>query len=200
MKTYTYGKLTKAAKEHAREVWRDQIIHDGGNQFDDDVEIEDAKAIGKLLGLDIENVYWSGFSSQGDGACFEGSWHAHNINIPELVEEWPTETKLHEMAYWLWAVKRQFPNASFTVKHSGHYYHKRCTEFTVSIANDEGDEYDTPESEQVNDGLMEMARDFMDWIYKRLEAAYEYEMSDENIADILTGNEYEFTHSGDRIN
>ena len=32
---------------------------------------DDAKAIGALMGMDIDGIYFSGFCSQGDGACFE---------------------------------------------------------------------------------------------------------------------------------
>jgi hypothetical protein len=198
MKAYTYAKLTKAAKEHAREVWR-QAGYESQDWNSEDV-IEDAKEQGKSLGFDIEHIYYSGFSSQGDGACFEGTWRADSLNVPEIVENTPEETTLHVIAYQMWAIRRLFPNASVTVKHNGRYSHEYSVDYTVSIANDDGDEYDTPEAERTNETLMELCRDFMRWIYKTLEKSYEYEYSDENIAEVLTSNEYEFTHSGDRIN
>ena len=196
MKTYTYNKLTKAAKEHAREWWRERISQ-GDAEFDSDSVIDDAKELGKLLGFDIEHVYWSGFSSQGDGACIEGCWHASNLNVSEIVDYAPKDIDLHQMAYHIWGVKLQYPNAYFIVKHSGHYYHEFCTDFDVSIADDEGDEIETPETQTLHDELIDMARKFMKWIYKQLEREWDYQFSDECIVQELTSNDLEFYHNGE---
>lgn len=46
--------------------------------------------------------------------------------------------------------------------------------------------------------LRQLMRDFADWMYRQLEAEYEYRMSDEQVDDTITANEYEFTESGER--
>ena len=51
-----------------------------------------------------------------------------------------------------------------------------------------------PEAE---DDIKEIARDFMRWIYKRLESEYEYSVSDEAVEENIITNEYEFTEDGE---
>ena len=46
------------------------------------------------------------------------------------------------------------------------------------------------------DELEELLRDFMQWIYRQLEAEYEYQTSDEAIAENFTANETEFDADG----
>jgi hypothetical protein len=53
------------------------------------------------------------------------------------------------------------------------------------------------EAQATND-FIEAARDFMDWIYRQLEAAYEFEQKDETVAENIRANEYEFTAEGKR--
>jgi hypothetical protein len=66
---YQFDELSDEAKEKAREWYRQGNVT---TRFWSECTIDDAKEIGKLLGMDIDNIYFSGFWSQGDGACFEG--------------------------------------------------------------------------------------------------------------------------------
>jgi hypothetical protein len=43
----------------------------------------------------------------------------------------------------------------------------------------------------------DLMRDFADWIYKGLEAEYDYRMSDEAVDEAMEVNEYEFTEEGE---
>lgn len=47
--------------------------------------------------------------------------------------------------------------------------------------------------------LTQCLRDFADWIYRKLEAEYEYRMSDENVDEAIRINEYDFDESGRRL-
>ena len=67
-KVYSFDELSKEAKEKALEELR-YINVDYENWADD--TIEQIKRIGSYLGIEIDQVLYSGFSSQGDGACFE---------------------------------------------------------------------------------------------------------------------------------
>ena len=79
------------------------------------------------------------------------------------------------------------------VKHSGHYYHSRCTDIDV-IDSETGDATDT----QADTALAELLRDFMTWIYRQLETEHDYQLSDETVDESIRANEYEFTESGKR--
>jgi hypothetical protein len=90
-----------------------------------DCEIEDfgqdteslyysALAAAKILGIDFDDkgkrsepdIRWSGFSSQGDGASFVGSY-SHSPNSPARIRsEFPTDTALHAIADGLEQRKR----------------------------------------------------------------------------------------------
>ncbi len=134
---------------------------------------EDAKAIGALMGMDIENIYFSGFSSQGDGACFEGSLHYRKGCVAAVKSYAGRDTELHDIATrWQEAHAKHFYQLSGSVKHSGHYYHEFSTSFYWERSNTcygwlyESDDVDT---------LQDIARDFMRWIYRHLETEYEYQ-------------------------
>ena len=65
---YKFSELDKSAKETAMQNWREGHLDYEWWDF----VFEDATEIGKLMGIDIDQIYFSGFASQGDGACFEG--------------------------------------------------------------------------------------------------------------------------------
>ena len=84
---------------------------------------ENFRAEMEVVGIEVDQIYFSGFSSQGDGACFEGR-----------VQDWP---KFLESAGYtcpaLMALAEQVWTLS--VKHSGRYYHENCTLFTYDADN-----------------------------------------------------------------
>lgn len=135
---------------------------------------DDAKAIGALMGIDIDRVYFSGFWSQGDGACFEGSL-AYRAGCVAAVKAYaPKDEELHKIAAsWRDAHKLAMYQAQGTVRHSGHYYHEFCTSFDLERPHSISG-YDVGLSAECEEAITEAARDFMRWIYGRLEAQYEY--------------------------
>lgn len=191
---YQFTELDDDAKEKARDWWRDGFQYD--SWWHDDI-IDGAKRIGGIMGIDIDHVYFSGFSSQGDGACFVGSYQYNKGALPAIMREYPQDTELHQIARDLQALQRSwFYGLSATVKHQGHYYHEFCTYIDVQ-ADDTITGYDR-DIIPAEDRLTELLRDFMRWIYKRLEQEYEWLMSDEQIDEAIIFNEYEFTSDGER--
>ena len=95
-------------------------------------------------------------------------------------------------------IAKDYPEASFKVKHRGHYSHEYETQFDVSL----GDTLDNLEGitqekyDAVADDLVGAARDLMRWIYRQLEAEYDYQMSDEAIDESIQCNEVEFNEDG----
>jgi hypothetical protein len=189
IKLYKFDELSAEAKQVAINWFRE-----GNNDsFFADCVIEDAKEIGKLIGIDIDKVYYSGFGSQGDGACFEGNYAYAKNSVKALKDYAPQDKTLHRIVDNLYKLQREnFYGLTAKVKQSGHYYHKMCTEFDVYI---NGCNYAKP---KIEDELIELLRDFMDWIYKQLETDYEYQNSDEQISENIRINEYEFTADGKR--
>ena len=186
---YQFEELDDSAKETARSWYRDCSVHD---EWWDHV-LDYSKETGALIGIDIENIYFSGFSSQGDGACFTGSYSYVKQGLKTIKMERPNDSELQSIAENLQELQRaNFYRLSASVSHSGHYNHELCTR--ISVDNCEG----LPVSADTEETLIELLREFMQWIYSRLNAEYDYLNSDEVVDGNITCNEYEFLETGER--
>lgn len=194
VKVYRFDELSEDAKEKARDWWRE-----GGLEYEWwDFIFEDAKEAGKILGIDIKDVYFSGFWSQGDGACFEGSYEYQKGSVKAIKAYAPKDKELHRIAVELSkAQKPYFYNISAHIKQYGQYSHEYCTEIKVYGDGDIGENYiNYFVDANTHDTFSELFRDFMRWIYKRLEEEYDYLNSDEQIDESIRINEYEFLEDG----
>jgi hypothetical protein len=133
---YTYDELSPEAQAKARDWYRDG---NPANEFFHESVYEDAITCFKYIGYTIDKIYYSGFSCQGDGACFEGSWRASDVQPGKLKEHAPLDEELHRIAEAVEKMAKEFPNSSLRVKHRGHYYHEYCTELDFDIQFPEPD-------------------------------------------------------------
>ena len=200
---YFFNELSDRAKETARDWYRN-----GALDYDWwDCTFDDAKTCLALLGFTVDKIFFSGFSSQGDGACFEGSWSAADVKPGEIQKHAPSDTELHRIESELRAPALAFPNASLAVKQRGHYNHEHCTAFTTDLGIDRDDEEHSAEEwdaisakdREHEEALEELSRDAMRWIYRQLENEHDYLNSDEQVDELIEGNEYEFTEEGRRV-
>lgn len=187
---YHFDELSADAKDKAREWFRA-----GYPDFEwYDFVYEDAKTIGALMGVRIDHIYFSGFSSQGDGACFTGRSEYAKGSTRKLADYAPNETELHRIARELAAIQRRnLYQLSAGIKHVGRYYHARNT--SIDVYRNDGRNM----TSDAEDAITEALRDFMDWIYKRLEAEYEYLLSDEQVDQTIGINAYTFNAKGQRF-
>ena len=140
------------------------------------------------------SIFFSGFSSQGDGACFEGSYSYKKGALAAVKAYAPEDTELHRIVTELQNIQRKaFYKLSARTMHRGYYYHSGCMSVDVGV---DADRYPTDAEEEA---LTECMRDFADWIYKQLETEYEYQNSDEQVAEAIRANEYTFTEGGARF-
>ena len=153
------------------------------------------------IGIQVERMYFSGFWSQGDGACFEG-----------CVCDW--ELFLKSVGYTDAAlIKHAASYFGLRVTHFGHYYHENCTSFGSDIPlprHDEDEDFIDDYSPHERGSLQEAVwlallngysgesferefteafKDHMRDLYKRLEEEYDYLTSDEAILDSLEAND-----------
>lgn len=193
---YTYDELSDEAKARARDWWREASA--GDNWFSEAV-IEDAATIAPMLGVDLHYrtarlygggtrqkpaIYWAGFYSQGDGACFEGSFDGDKVNPTGLREHAPQDSELQRIADGL----AQARGMTATIRHTGHYSHEHSVTFDW--------DYDESKAGATEEDIEDLLRDFMRWIYRALEREYEYVMGNECVAETIEANEYEFDESG----
>lgn len=187
VEVFTFDELSDKAKEKARDWYRQAGESD---QWWDGV-YEDAKDVAKLMGVDIDNIGFSGFSSQGDGAHFTGSFK-YAPGCAKAVKSYAaTDTDLQGIAKeWQKLQAKHFYKLSGTVKQSGHYQHENCTSFEVYRDGEYA-------SAEVEDDVKEVMRDLMRWIYRRLEKEWEWLNSDTQVEENILANEHEFTVNGE---
>lgn len=197
---YKFDELSERAKEKAREWFREGNLDYDWWEF----VYEDAERIAERLGIEFRThevklygggarhdscIYFRGFYSQGDGACFEGTYSYKKGSVKAIKEYAPQDKTLHSIAEGLYEIQRQhFYRVTASVKHSGHYCHAYCMDIEVDVDG----RYD----KEASDGVTELLRDFANWIYKQLEAEYDYRMSDEAVDQDIEANDYEFDEDG----
>lgn len=193
---YLFGELTDKAKETARNWYRESNA--GDNCFAQPVE-EDLRAVAAFCGFNVDKVHWSGFSSQGDGASFTGTWSAAKVSVPGLLGYAPQDAELLRIVTGLETEAKRFPSAEFSLVSRDHRYsHAWTVCLEDSSLGDEADHLSGEDIAKIEDWLEELSRDLMNWFYKALEAAYEYENSDEGVTESIVANEYLFTAEGKR--
>lgn len=202
---YTFEELSDKAKEKAREWYRSLVFTDNN---DWDRIYDDADTVAKMMGIDIDRksvplmngksrqepcIWFSGFSSQGDGACFEGTYQFKKGAVRAVEAYAPHDSELSRIVRGLYRLQRlNFYQLTATCKHRGHYYHSGCMAVDVE-RSDRGTSIDAEHE------LRDLLRSFADWIYKQLEQEYEHQMSDETVdANIISG-EHEFYENGERV-
>jgi len=154
-----------------------------------DFVYDDFKEVCKIIGIEVENIYFSGFNSQGDGACFEGRYEYAKGSVKAIKKYAPKDTELQRIARELYEIQRRyFYSVWSTVKHRGHYTNENSTE--IFVDNDMYlYDYNRPAPD---DEITELLRDLMRWLYSRLEAEYEHLTSDETLIKTFEANGYEF--------
>ena len=170
--------------------WHDCVYHD----FKRDMG---------AIGIDVDRMYFSGFSSQGDGACFEGS-----------VDDWPKF--LESVGYTCPALTALAAESwGLSVVQRGHYYHENCTHFSSDMVSP--DDYFESEMDEfvyahspyktdiqnaafvailkgynfgaLEDEFEEAFKRHMRDLYSRLEVEYDALTSDESILESLHAND-----------
>jgi hypothetical protein len=204
IKTYTkevyrFEELDDEAKSRAVSDY----VNNGGLDYDwYDFVFDDFKEIGKLLGVEVKEIYFSGFWSQGDGASFEGGY-AYSKNSKKAIREYaPLDEELHAIADALQEIEKDvFYQAIASIDRSSYRY---CHEMTMTADVESYDDQiwycgvygKTAVAERVERDLLEQFRKLARWLYRELEREYTYLTSEEGFADIADANEWEFLKSG----
>ena len=159
------------------------------------------KADMDAIGIDVDRMYFSGFWSQGDGACFEGRVYGWEDFLTSLGYDEPALIN-HAVDFF-----------SVSVTHSGHYYHENCTRFDVDLPlpeHDEDEVFISDHSPHERGSLHEAVwvtllnkysagslerefteafKDHMRDLYKLLEDEHDHLTSDEAVLDSLEAND-----------
>ena len=145
---YKFSELSPEAQQHALE----EQSRFESEVFDPEYIYDDAATIADLFGLDIcqtretrtngehyyaPTIYYSGFSSQGDGACFEGTYSYKPGSLKAVKDYAGQDERLHRIVKALQDIQRKnFYQLTARCKHSGHYYHSGCMSVDVERSDD----------------------------------------------------------------
>lgn len=202
-----------AAKDRARAWFRE------GMESDDLTDYDDWQTIAEILGVGFRSrpvplhgggvrydpvIYWSGFSSQGDGASWEGVYSYARQAAKRIRQHAPQDAWLHAIADALQDVqKRNGYRLEARVTTSGHYQHSGTMDVeTVKGGAALGNGWNYGQNRNAGDTAAEVRdalRAFADWIYRQLESQWEYLTSDEQVDESILANGYTFTADGHRF-
>ena len=204
---YLFPELSDAAKEKARSWYRELGPHDEWW----DAVYEDFGWVCEILGIRLKTtsvrlmgggtrqkpcIWFSGFWSQGDGACFEGYWSHAKGAAARIRDYAPTDTTLHGIADRLQAIQRRnFYQLAVEASHRGRYYH----EYTMSVDVIRDSPTGQAPTEDAEEIVVEIFRVLARWLYRQLQAEYDHLTSDEAIEEGIIVNEYTFTEGGRRF-
>lgn len=154
------------------------------------------------IGIHVDEIYFSGFWSQGDGACFDGYVDDWIKFLPTIGHKHPVLLEFAK-AQWQWST---YHRGLYT--NSGSVYHDDETEDPYTYGDDElFIEYYTPhpdcelrskawlavlktfDYDQIRNDIKEELTSHMDDFYSRLENEYEYLTSDEQVAETIIAND-----------
>ena len=137
---YTYDELSPAAQQKALDWYRDLGPHHGWW----DAVYDDFETICTCLGIRLKARQWdakralvcvwfSGFSSQGDGASFEGSWCYARGSSLAIRAHAPRDKTLHDIADRLQALQRRnIYQLVADIAQQGTYCHEYTMVITVA--------------------------------------------------------------------
>ena len=150
------------------------------------------------VGICVERILFSGFYSQGDGACFEG--HFNNLRTyldHHHKDQYPMIRKLLEHGGHIY----------ITCTHSGRYNHENSTAFSTEcdtfyhlvecpteFHEQVADTWDKQLEHEICDferDVIEQWRTYMRDLYCKLEAEYDYLVSDQAVWETIEANELE---------
>jgi hypothetical protein len=204
---YRLDELSEAAKDKARAWYREgSFDHDWFEFVYDDFE-----RVCAILGVSLDTrpvrlmgggerqkpcIWFSGFWSQGDGACFEGRY-SYAKAAPRLIREYaPKDGELHRIADALQAIQRRnFYRLCATIVHRGRY----CHEYSMAISIERDSSAGQDMTSDAEDAVTEALRDLARWLYRQLEHEFDYQTSDETVDEAIVINGYTFTEAGHRF-
>ena len=178
IKGYTIGELEPKAKERALNWLIEGLDYEWW-----DCVYDDAKAVGKCLGIRIDDISFSGFYSQGCGCSFSGYYSYHKGWKKALKAYAPNDKELIEIGQALQDIQRPaFYELEGEIKGNERYWRTNIELHWQYSAHEQ----------TVNDVL----RNFADWIYNNLQTEYEWLSSEEQLIESVQANGYLFDENG----
>jgi hypothetical protein len=193
VQTYTFQELSDNAKQKVLSNFSD--INTNFEWYD--FLFEDFTTELEEKGYKNTKILFSGFYSQGDGACFTSK----EIDIEKFIKNQKLEKDFPTILKLLAENPSSF---SGDIEHNYRYYFATSTKVNIE---DNTDETDENEQEKISEELIKLEKliendrekignDF----YERLQNNYEELTSEKSIIETIELNEYDFLSSGQLLN
>ena len=202
---YRLDELSAPARERARAWYRERALDPDWHES----VFDDFEAICAILGVALATtpvplmgsgsrprprICFSGFCSQGDGACFEGVYGYSRGAATLIRQHAPTDSVLHRIADALQAVQRRhFYGLRPDVRQRGRNVHELT--MAISVERASGDAAPAKDAGIVIEALRDLAR----WLYRQLEREHDYQTSDATVDEAIAANGWTFTEDGRRL-
>jgi hypothetical protein len=140
---YAFDELSDPAKETARAWHRETGLDHAWHEF----VYADFEAVCAILGVNLRtspvrlmgggsrpepHIFFRGFWSQGDGACFEGAYAYERRARTRIKQHAPQDPELHRIADILQTIQRRnFYQLRAEARHRGHCHHEHSMAISV---------------------------------------------------------------------
>ena len=212
VEVFEYGELSESAQQKAREWYIEGMDYEWWEGA-----YEMAKEDGKEKGFYIDKIFFSGFSSQGDGASWTGQVDVRQwleTNVPDSIG----------LSAWCQLIQEDVVSKHVKVEaNNAHYCHESTMSFQdIEDDTDRGDGacMELPSifkgmtiavlfdliatdpnctfksTEGITQAITESGKAYAIDIYHRLREEYEYLCSDEMMLDHFNCNDYFFDEDG----
>jgi hypothetical protein len=199
---------------------REKFLSDYNNEgFDGSDTIEYCKTDPDIRaqGFSIATINYSGFWSQGDGACWTGRTH-----LPSYIKHhWKDADTAVKREVMLALLDNDDCTRSLSIHTRGHYYHSGTMYIDTTIETYFGTDTTIANKDslfhnalsqdileavggetllrEIENEVLDAARALAYTIYKVLEDDYEYRSSEEYIAEMAEANDWDFNEEGEMI-
>lgn len=206
---YLFSELAPVIQARVLETWDTNVDYDWWESV-----YEDAAMQAETLGIDLKQkrvplhgggvrydpmIYFSGFYSQGSGSSFSGTYAYKAGALKTIKANCPQDEELHRIAQELQdAQKKVFYRATATIEGVNDNWIRVFVEFPKADEPRDAklrDEYGAIVEDAITDAL----RGFNHWMFKQLEAEYEYRTAEEQIREDIEANQYRFTEGGTQV-
>jgi len=178
---YAFDNLAASVRTQVLDRERDVNV---GDEWWSAATVESWQATLEGQGYRSTKILFSGFGSQGDGACFEAT-----LDLALWL-------RTHRHAGKYCGLGRTVDEVTITIRQAGHYYHERSME--VAGSYDGGDDRVAQELDEVERLIDADATAISRHIYRDLQDRYLALTDDAAVAETLRANDVLFHQDGCR--
>lgn len=199
---YNFSELEETARRRALDCNRE--INIDTVWWDED--FDHFRTLCKSIGIEVDEIYFRGFYSQGDGSCFESTINVsafvqsmeqlkdnqdnplHGLNLAQC----PTDRRVIDL------IKNgKYIESSITTKTNHGYYYVHVHS-TFYLNSQEGSKHNliVAELQKFEEWAEKILERLNKHLYENIERTYDYLISDNAVVEAIEANQYVFTHDG----